>query len=193
MILVYGKDQKEHDTRMEQVLRRLKEADMRLNWDKCQIRKSRVKYLGHLLLAEGVAPDADKMRAIQEMRCPDSVADIQRFLGMATYLGKFIPSLSQITHPLRQLAKSDPLVCDQVLTDAFKSAKEGIAAALQKLAYFQTSPSVPTAISTDASPLGLGAMLWQLDKGGQWSPVACASRSLTDTETRYSQMEREML
>lgn len=72
-------------------------------------------------------------------------------------------------------------------------AKHGIATSLQKLAYFQTSPSIPTAISSDASPHGLGAMLWQQDGRGQWTPVAGASRSLTETESRYSQLEREML
>ena len=97
---------------------------------------------------------------------------------MATYLGKFIPRLSQATNSLRQLAKRDPFVCDQKLADAFNDAKGTIGASLQKLAYFQPSPSVPTAISSDASPEGLGGMLWQQDGRGHCIPVAGASRSL---------------
>ena len=72
-------------------------------------------------------------------------------------------------------------------------AKEGVTAAFQKLAYFRPSPSVRTAISCDALPLGLGAMLWQQNGREQWLPVAAASRSLTGAESRYSQLEREML
>ena len=127
------------------------------------------------------------------MPCTESLTEVRRFLGMATYMGKFIPNLSQITESLRQIAKQDPLVIGQELQKAFVIAKQGIAVALQKLAYFQPSSAVPTAVSCDASPRGLGAMLWQRDEKGQWAPVACASRSLTDVETRYSQLEREML
>ena len=192
-ILVFGKDREEHDARMKSALERLSAANLTINWAKCQIRQTRVKYLGHWLTDQGISPDADKMRAIQDMPCPQSVADVRRFLGMITYLGKFIPTLAQATKSLRELAKRDPFVCDGALEQAFKEAKRVVGAALQKLAYFQPSPLVPTAISSDASPKGLGAMLWQQDRRGEWIPVAGASRSLTDTETRYSQMEREML
>ena len=62
-ILIFGKDQSEHDRRMESVLRRLSEVNIKLNWAKCQIRQSKVKYLGHWLTEEGVLPDTDKLRA----------------------------------------------------------------------------------------------------------------------------------
>ena len=192
-ILIFGRDQQEHDKRMEQVLRRLSNANLKLNWTKCQIRQSRVKYLGHWLSDQGILPDADKMHAIQDMPYTESVTDVRRFMGMATYLGKFIPHLSKITESLRQLAKREPFVVDQELQEAFSDAKKGITSALQKLSYFQSDSSVQTAIRSDASPRGLGAVLWQQDGRGQWAPVACASRSLTEVETRYSQLEREML
>ena len=135
-----------------------------------------MKYLGHWLSDQGALPDTNKMQAIQDMPCPESVTDVLRFLGMATYLGKFIPHLSQTTDCLCRLAKRDPFVVNQELQDAFSDAKKGITLALQRLAYFQSSPSVPTAITSDASPRGLGAMLWQQGQRGQWAPVACASR-----------------
>ena len=70
--------------------------------------------------------------------------------------------------------------------DAFNEAKGAMGASVQKLAYFQSAASVPTAISSDVSLKGLGAMLWQHDRHGHWLLVAGASRSLTETETRYS-------
>jgi hypothetical protein len=154
-ILVFGKDQQEHDMRIKTVFQRLHDANLKLNWAKCQLRKTRVKYLGHWLTNQGLLPDTDKLRAIQDMPCPTSITDVRRFLGMATYLAKFIPHLSQVTTPLRQLAKVDPFLCNEELEAAFRIAKEGIAAALKKLAYFQSSSSIPTAISCDASPQGL--------------------------------------
>lgn len=108
-------------------------------------------------------------------------------------MGKFIPTLSQVTEPIRQLAKREPFVVDKEFQEAFVNAKQGIASYLHRLAYFQPSSTVPTAISSDASPRGLGAMLWQREERGQWTPVSCASRSLTDIETQYSKLEREML
>ena len=158
-ILVSGKDQQEHDRRMQRVLQRLKDINLKLNWPKCQIRKARVKYLGHFLTDDGLLPDADKLRAIQDMPCQKSTTDVRRFLRMATYLGKFIPHLSQVTAPLRQLAKADLLGCTKELESAFGIAKEGVTTAFQKLAYFRPFPAVRTAISCDAIPLGLGTML----------------------------------
>lgn len=163
-ILIFGRNQKEHDQRIDRALQRLSNTNLKLNWTKCQIRQSRVKYLGHWLSDQGILPDRDKMQAIQDMPHQESVTDVRRFLGMATYLGKFIPQLSQITASLRQLTKRDPFAVDEELLHAFSGAKKGITSALQKLSYFQSDSSVPTAISSDASPRGLGAMLWQQDR-----------------------------
>ena len=114
-ILVFGRDQQDHDILRQKVLQRLKNANLKLNHTKCQIRKARVQYLGHLLTDDGLLPDADKLRATQDMSCPKSTTDVMRFLGMATYFGKFIPHLSQVTAPLRQLAKADLLGCNKEL------------------------------------------------------------------------------
>lgn len=108
-------------------------------------------------------------------------------------MSKFIPQLSQATESLRSLAKQVPFSVTEQLREAFEMAKLKIAQPLLKLAYFNTSISTPTAISSDASPRGLGAILWQRDEHDRWAPITCASRSLTDAEVRYSQLEREML
>ena len=192
-VLVYGRNRAEHDARLASVLERLKAANLCLNWGKCRTRLTCVKYLGHVLTKQGVQPDTCKLQAISELSEPTCLADVQRFLGMVTYLGKFVPQLSQVTEPLRSIVKQpEPFVATESLIAAFNAVKQAVASSLQTLAYFRPSPDVRTAVSCDASPQGLGAILWQHDKG-QWVPVTCASRSLTDVETRYSQMEREML
>ena len=97
------------------------------------------------------------------------------------------------TEPLRTLLKREPFVVDEAVLAAYDAVKQSVAGSLSTLAYFQPAPNVPTAVSCDASPRGLGAILWQQGSSGQWLPVTCASRSLADAETRYSQLEREML
>jgi hypothetical protein len=160
---------------MEQVLRRLSSANLKLNWAKCQMCQSRVTYLGHWLSDQGKCPDTNKLQAIQDMPYPESLTDVSRFLGMPTYLGEYIPDLSKTKDPLRQLTKKDPFLVNKELLHAFSHVKKGITSALQKLAYYQPSFSDPTAISCDASLRGLGAILWQQNERGQWIPVTCAS------------------
>ena len=155
--------------------------------------QERVNYLGHWLTQEGVKPDSGKLQAIADMPAPKSLTDVQRFLGMITYMGEFLPKLSQITEPLRTLAKRKPFQVNPQLLDAFNSAKEAIMSSCRCLAYFRPSPYAPTAISCDASPFGLGAILWEKSGQGQWLPVTCVTPSLADAETRYSQLEREMI
>ena len=192
-ILVFGHDRAEHDERLANVLARLKSASLKLNWDKCRIGPEQVKYLGHILTRAGVQPDSNTLSAIQDMAPPKSATDVQRFLGMVTYLGKFVLQLTAATEPLLKLMKRESFSLDDDLLRAFESVKLAMASSLHTLAYFRSSSSVPTAVSCDASPSGLGAILWQQSDKGQWLPVTCASRTLTDVETRYSQVEREML
>ena len=166
---------------------------LRLNWKKRVLRQDRVKYVGHWLTGNGIVHDPDKMEAIMSMPAPTCASDIRRFLSMVTYLGKFVPGLSAITEPLRAAAKADPFVLDDNLRAAFETAKSKVASSLVDLAYFDTSPSCLTLISCNASPSGLGAILWQAQRPDHWQPVACASRALTPVEQIYSQLEREML
>ena len=93
-----------------------------------------------------------KLKAIQEMPCPESVTDVRRFLEMTTYLSRFICQLSQATETLRHLTKRVPFTVTEKLQEAFESAKSKIAQPLLKLAYLNTTRSTPTAISSDASP-----------------------------------------
>lgn len=145
-ILVFGKNQEEHNARLKQVLQRLHNANLKPNWSKCQIRRSRVKYLGYWLSAVGILPDEDKLKVIKAMPLPELVTDVRRFLGMATYPSKFISQLSQATEALRHLAKQTPFTVTEQLREAFESAKSKITQPLLKLAFYNTSSSTLVAI-----------------------------------------------
>ena len=102
-VLVVGKDEAEHDTRLMQVLQRLETVRVTFNRVKCAFRQSSVKFLGHLIGQDGVRADPEKTSAICDMATPQSVSDLRRFLGMVNQLGKFSPRVSELTQPLREL------------------------------------------------------------------------------------------
>jgi hypothetical protein len=142
--------------------------------------------VGHIITDSGIKPDNSKIEAIQSMPCPSSRKDLERFLGMINYLGKFIPNLSDITAPLRELLKQDNewvwLEQHQKAVDQLKN----LITSAPVLAFYDVSK--PIKVSVDASQEGIGAVLIQSER-----PVAYASRSLTECEKRYAQIEKEML
>ena len=185
-ILVGGKDQQEHDKNLRQVLNRAKEVNLKLNPSKCKFGVSNVGYVGHLFTSDGLKPDPDKVTAIRDMPKPDSVLSLQRFLGMVNYLAKFIPDLSEIAAPLRELTHKTVAWC---WYDKHQQAYDQI----QKLVintpllkYYDVTK--PVTLTCDASKFGLGAACLQ-----DGEPIAYASRTMKSNELNYAQIEKELL
>ena len=185
-ILVWGTNQEEHDSTLTAVLKRCEEIDLTLNKDKCLFGVSEVSYIGHILNATGVQPDPSKVKAITNMPPPYDRKGVERLLGTINYLSKFIPNMSTVIQPIRELLKSEIMFeWMEPQERAFCKVKE-ILSKHPALAYFDVAK--PVTISCDASQSGLGAAILQDDK-----PVAFASRVLTEAETRYDQIEKELL
>ena len=125
------------------------------------------------------------------METPSNVGDIRRFLGMVNQLMKFVPSLAEKTKPLRDLlCKDRDWIWGPDQENAFATLKKDLATP-EILALY--SPDRETVVSADSSSFGLGAVLLQRQGNGLLHPVAYASRSLTSTEQRYTQIEKEAL
>ena len=185
-VLVWGSTREEHDRRLEDVLKKARSINLRLNKSKCQFAVREVKYLSHIIGHNQVKPDDEKVRAINEMPRPHDKKAVQRFLGMVTYVAKFLPSLSEISAPLRQLVKDD-------VEWHWDAEQEGAFEHLKRLITGDTvlqlfNPKKSVVISVDSSQSGMGAVLMQDDK-----PVEYASRALTSTQQRYAQIEKELL
>lgn len=88
-VLVHGKDQTEHDQRLEAVLKRLVEAGVTLNLDKCQFITDRVKFLGHVISFSGIEADPEKLQAIVDLPPPQNVQEVRTFLVVVNQLSKF--------------------------------------------------------------------------------------------------------
>ena len=145
-----------------------------------------MKFFGLEFSADGVRPDPGKAADIQRMKAPQTVAQLQEFLGIATYMSPFIPNLSQKTATLRDLVKKD---AEYMWTDSHNAAFEATKSLICRdvtLAYFDLQAE--SVIQVDASSRGLGAVLIQHGK-----PIAFASKSLSDCEQRYANIESEML
>ena len=189
-VLVYGSNVEEHRTRLQSVLQRIQAAGVTLNKEKCEFGKTSIKFLGHLINSDGITADPQKTAAIREMERPKSVPELRRFLGMVNQLGKFSPNIAELTKPMRELlSKKSTWLWGPNQDDTFQKVKSELASP-PVLAWYD--PSRDTKISADASSYGIGAVLMQHIEG-QWKPIAYASRSMTNTETRYAQIEKEAL
>ena len=189
-IVVYGTTIQEHDTRLYAALQRARENNMTLNYDKCLFRVQDLIFLGDRLTNNGIQPDPNKVSAIIDMPAPESTTDLQRFLGMVNYVGKFIPNLSVKTTALRQLLHKDSAWC---WNEAHQTELDELKQCLVKAPILQFfDPNKEIKLSTDASKSGIGAVLLQ-KVDDDWLPISYASRSMTSAEQRYAQIEKELL
>ncbi|XP_049272437.1 uncharacterized protein LOC125758830 [Rhipicephalus sanguineus] len=190
-ILVFGKTRSEHDRRLRQVMDQLAKAGVTLNRKKCSFATSSVKFLGVVVSAERISSDPDKVAAIRAMHPPEDVAGVRRLLGLVNHFGRFLPHVSEVTAPIRALLlKNSAWTWGPAQQSAFSELKKLLCSDLCVARYNTT---YKTTISADASSYGLGAVLLQEQPSGERVAVAFASRSLTCTERRYSQTEKEAL
>lgn len=150
-----------------------------------------MEFLGHKLSSQGIEADQRKVKTIMEFRSPQNKEEVRSFLGLVTYLGKFLPDLGTTTEPLRQLTKKDTIFdWKEDHQKHFDSLKRSLAK-LPTLSYFD--PNRRTQLIADASPVALGAVLLQFDHLGNPKAISFASKSLSEVERRYSQTEKESL
>lgn len=189
-IIVFGRSFSESLERLELVLKALRTANLTVHPGKCSLFRKKVKFLGHVVSKEGVAPDPSKVSAVKHFPVPTSVRGLREFLGLASYFRRFIPKFADVARPLhRLLESSSKFQWSEECEAAFLGLKERlISAPVLRYPDFQK----PFTLTTDASDVGLGAVLTQQENGKE-HVVAYASRSLTKVEKRYSVTERECL
>lgn len=176
----------EHDRAMKDLLTRARKVNLKLNAKKLKFKVPEVKFMGHILTRDGLKADPEKTRAVQEMAVPKSAKDLLRFLGFVNYLSRYLPRLADEATHLRMLTRVD--VAWQ-WEDKEELAFERIKRLVTRnpvLRYYDVEK--PVTIQCDASEKGLGAAILQ-----EGQPVAFASRTLSTTEQKYAQIEKECL
>ena len=185
-IVVSGETTAEHDARLRRLLKRCEQVGIRLNKEKCVFRQHSITFVGHEITSEGLRADPAKIEAVIKMPKPQTKDEIRTLQGMVGYLSKFLPRLSQVMEPLRQLLRDEvKFVWGKEQEKAFSEVKR-LVTETPVLAYYK--PDEELVLQCDASNKGLGAALLQ---GGK--PIAYKSRAVTPTESRYALIEKEML
>ena len=190
LVMGHGDNEEEakqnHDENLVRLLEQARKANLRLNSSKMNLRKSEVRFMGHLINKGGLKPYPEKVRAVQEMPKPTSKKELLSLLGFVNYLSKFLPRLSEVAQPLREMtAKEAKFIWSPQHETAFQELRE-LVVRHPVLKYYDLQEEVT--VQCDASEYGLGAALLQ---NGQ--AVAFASRSLSQTERQYAQIEKECL
>ena len=185
-VCVYGRDQEEHDRHLINLMKVAEKEGLVFNSKKCVIRVSEIPFFGMRFSSAGAQPDPDRIEAIRSLPAPENVTELKEFLGIATYMSSFVPRLSHHSAALRDLLKQDTeFAWTASHQEAFQQVKDLICQETT-LAYFDTNKD--TVLQVDSSLKGLGAVIMQDGR-----PIAFASKALTSTESRYANIERELL
>ncbi|XP_039313009.1 uncharacterized protein LOC120359490 [Solenopsis invicta] len=189
-IVLYASSLREHIIKFSKLADRLRKANLKLQPDKCEFLKKEVVYLGHVISAEGVKPDPQKVQAVEKFPRPTSAKNIKQFLGLAGYYRRFIPDFSKTAKPLTTLLRKDKaFVWSGAQEEAFTQLRQALCSKpiLQYPDFTQ-----PFVVTTDASGYAIGGVLSQ-GTIGKDLPIAYTSRLLNTAESNYSTIEKELL
>lgn len=175
---------------LEEVFRRLRDANLTVSTKKCRFCLPQMEYLGYVVDRNGLRMNPEKVRAMLDLPVPKNAREVRRVIGMFSWYRRFIPNFSTIVSPITALVRKNRKFCwSDECDSAFKEIKEHLVSdpILSCPDYSRTFE-----IHTDASGFGIGAVLCQPHDDGE-KVVAFLSRSLTKQERNYSTTERECL
>ena len=190
-VLITGPDESGHMVALEEMLRTMEQAGLRLSKGKCLFMAPSVEYLGYKIDADGLHPLPEKVRAIEMAPKPRNTTELKAYLGLLMYYGRFLPNLSTVLSPLYRLLRQD--VCWHWTSKqqrAFTRSKQLLTSAKVQVHY---DPRLDLVVASDASAYGIGAVLSHKMPNGEERPVAFASRTLSSAERNYAQVEKEAL
>lgn len=190
-ILVFGSTKLEHDIRLKSVLDALAAHNVELNKSKCRFGKESVTFLGFVISKDGYRVTDERMECIKSFRTPATTAEVRSFLGLVNFVDRFIMNRADKTHKLYDLVRSQTFVWTPELNNEFEFLRGEALRSIKTLGFYD--PEEPLDLMVDASPVGLGAILYQKDGIGRTRIIGCVSKALTATEARYPQTQREAL
>ena len=158
-ILIYSPDVPTHLVHMRQLFQRLREADLKLNREKCNFFKNHIQYLGHLISGEGIKPLPEKLESIKEMPPPTTPKEVKQFLGLIGYYRKFVPRFADVARPLTNLTRLDqPFEWSDKCQASFELLKEAL---IKEPILRFPDPNKPYTPYTDTSKYAWSCVLTQ--------------------------------
>jgi len=193
-IIIYGKDEDSFIANLEAVFERLKEYGVSVHPDKCVFGKTEVEYVGHVISREGVSFSREKLDQVKDLELPQTVKQLQSFLGICNWFSSHVAGFALIAAPLSNLLHGNmtrghtKLQWTEEAVSAFETLKKEVVAA-QPL--FFLDEENPIILQTDASLYGIGSALLQQREVGQLVPIALLSRKFNKVQLRWSTPEKE--
>ena len=189
-IIVVGRTFQEHANILREILRRLREARLKLNLDKCEFFQREIHFLCHIISEKGIHTDPAKIAAILALKTPQSFKDVRRVIGIVSWYRRFVPEFADIVHTLNQLLKKGK---HWNWTEVHDKAFELLKQRLTETPIMECPDFTKMfTLQTDATDYGLGAALTQEVEGVE-RVIAYASRSLNNVERNYSATVKECL
>lgn len=189
-IIIFGKDEEEMLARMDEVFTRLKQAGLKVKPKKCRLFTRQAEFLGHIVSEAGMSVMPDKVSAIKDWPVPETVSELRSFLGTASYYRRFVRDFATIAAPLHKLTeKHTKWEWTKEQQDAFEVLKGAVSSA--PVLKFPVK-GAPYILDTDASNVGIGAVLSQVVDGKEMV-LGYASRTLSKQERGYCVTRRELL
>ena len=196
-VVIYLSTQMEHIKRLQAALECFRLHGLKLKPLKCEFFKEKIEYLGHSVLSKSVWPSRDNLKAIAKYPEPTMYTAIKGFIGLGGHYRCFIKDFTKIGDPLHEYARGDTakinkerVVLNEAARGAFHKLKNAVMSA-PVLAY--PDPNKEFLLKTDASKLGLGAVLFQKQSDGRYHPIAFGSRALHGVEVNYHSTKLEFL
>lgn len=190
-IRVAGSSEKDHFEKLRIIFDRLQKYNIRINTEKSEFLTDKINYCGYVIDQNGIHKAQDKIDAIQNMRKPSNITELRSFLGMIHYYERFSPNLSTILQPLnRLLQKNTRFIWSPQCEKSFQEAKQ-IFTSPRCLIHFDSR--LPVTLATDASPYSVGAVLSHILPDGSERAIQYASKTLSKTQQKYSQIDKEAL
>jgi len=189
-IVIYARTPEELLERLRTVLDRLREVGLKAKPSKCELFRTEIKFLGHLVSADGINPMPDKLEAIRDWPVPHCLKDVRAFFGLASYYRRFVKGFATIAEPLtrltRKMARFEWTEEAQLSFEALKKAL------VESTSLAFPVPQEHCILDTDASDVAVGAVLSQRIDGIE-RPIAFFSRVMNETQRRYCTTRRELL
>lgn len=189
-IIIMSQNYESHFERLDLVLTKLKEAGLKIKPSKCELFQSEVLFLGHIVGQDGIKPNPQTTKAVEEWKTLTTVKEVMSFLGLCSYYRSYIQNFSHIAAPLTRLTRKNiTFQWDNACEEAFQTLKEKLCTA-PILAY--PKPGLKYILDTDASDVGISAVLSQVQDGKE-RVISYGSKRLSKEQERYSVTRRELL
>ena len=190
-IILFSHTFEEHSSHLRIVLARLQDANFKAAPEKGHLFMDSVHHLGHIITRDGNSPDPAKLTAIRKAPKPQTLTELQRFLGLANYYRKSVPNFAKIAHPLTELTKKESDVrrdwtpeCDA----AMESLKDHLCSAVILM---RPDPNKPFKVQVDWQPNAVAAILSQTDDNGHERPISFVSKTLSGGERNWGATDVE--